>query len=701
MNILTAIKGLFTKSAASVFLPMSFGKDYPLGNAKEFMQAYNRWPYAAISAIAEDVATIEFQLYKEMQSGELAEIPNHEFLETLKYPNLEQSQYDFIESIQSYLEIIGEAYAFGFRDNGGRGKIREFYIARPDFVTIVYNKDNKKNEGVGNTLPSKDGSVIKGFIVNAPGEEAVFFERRDVLYFHYFDPLRPHRGKGTMQAAALSIDNDDYAGKWQNSFFKNSANPGAILEFPGNMTDDQVEKLKQQFREKFQGHSKAGEPIVLHGGLKYSKMGLTQSEMEFTQSRQAMRDEILGIFRTPKTAVGITDDVNRANAEATDYVFARRIVKPRMRRIVETLNKFLRQEYINERLVLKFKDPVPEDLSAKGEYLKNATGVPYMTPNEAREQSGLESMGAEGDKVYLPFNVAPVEVSKAVKQTPEVEKKAAPKIELKVDDQLKLSMHVDRSLKSLKEKKEEDKKRQKLADQYDREFTAESKKLKRHIVEMFVKQEKRIIDALKATDKHIKRDLTVEIFKEEKEVKLFIDAMTPVLAEMVERYGQQALDQIGAGQDFVASDVVKEFIKNKALKFAKEVNETTKEALRKELTAGLSEGESIPELAKRIQEKVFVGAKTWRAEMIAQTETVAATNYGNLAGYKQSGVVTEKEWLTVGDTAVRAHHLAADGQVVGLNEEFRVNGEKLTHPGDPKGSPGNIINCRCRAIPKL
>jgi hypothetical protein len=36
--------------------------------------------------------------------------------------------------------------------------------------------------------------------------------------------------------------------------------------------------------------------------------------------------------------------------------------------------------------------------------------------------------------------------------------------------------------------------------------------------------------------------------------------------------------------------------------------------------------------------------------------------------------------------------------VVGKDEPFIVMGEQLDYPGDPVGSAGNVINCRCTQI---
>ena len=43
----------------------------------------------------------------------------------------------------------------------------------------------------------------------------------------------------------------------------------------------------------------------------------------------------------------------------------------------------------------------------------------------------------------------------------------------------------------------------------------------------------------------------------------------------------------------------------------------------------------------------------------------------------------------------RPAHLAVHGQAQPLTSPFIVDGEKLQYPGDPTGSAGNVIQCRC------
>lgn len=54
-----------------------------------------------------------------------------------------------------------------------------------------------------------------------------------------------------------------------------------------------------------------------------------------------------------------------------------------------------------------------------------------------------------------------------------------------------------------------------------------------------------------------------------------------------------------------------------------------------------------------------------------------------------------KIWTSQRDDRVRPAHWDADGQEQPLAEPFIVDDEELFYPGDPNGSPGNVINCRC------
>jgi hypothetical protein len=141
------------------------------------------------------------------------------------------------------------------------------------------------------------------------------------------------------------------------------------------------------------------------------------------------------------------------------------------------------------------------------------------------------------------------------------------------------------------------------------------------------------------------------------------------------------------------------FIRDRAQQLAGQVTKTTYNAIRDQMTEGINAGESIPDLAARIT-SVF-DATTARATTIARTEVISAYNGAALEGMRavnetDSELVGGQEWIATGDDRCRDEHQdAQDAGPVGFDEFFIVGGEQLQYPGDPAGSPENVINCRC------
>ena len=71
----------------------------------------------------------------------------------------------------------------------------------------------------------------------------------------------------------------------------------------------------------------------------------------------------------------------------------------------------------------------------------------------------------------------------------------------------------------------------------------------------------------------------------------------------------------------------------------------------------------------------------------------AIVNGAEMAG---AGSGKRKMWLSRRDDKVRPFHVDADGQTVGIRQQFVVcDGRKMDFPGQPVGDPDCWINCRC------
>lgn len=136
----------------------------------------------------------------------------------------------------------------------------------------------------------------------------------------------------------------------------------------------------------------------------------------------------------------------------------------------------------------------------------------------------------------------------------------------------------------------------------------------------------------------------------------------------------------------------------------RQIMHTTAKQLHDVVLAGQRQGLSNTEIAKRVINKVPQLVRT-RARLIAETEIHSASQFGSYNAALR-GELSTKIWNTVGDGRERSFakgsefsHLLMRDKRQALEDPFRVprtgGHELLKFPGDPAGSAGNIIRCRC------
>jgi SPP1 gp7 family putative phage head morphogenesis protein len=146
--------------------------------------------------------------------------------------------------------------------------------------------------------------------------------------------------------------------------------------------------------------------------------------------------------------------------------------------------------------------------------------------------------------------------------------------------------------------------------------------------------------------------------------------------ELVDDEGARVMSDLRAtlGPSFqirfdVENPNVKNFLEEYKFHFAKPINDTTEKNLRRELEEGMGAGEDIAKMSRRVN-GVFNFASEHRAEMIARTEVIKSSNRAAIEGYEQSGVVSFKQWLTVGDERMCGRCAELNGKRIKLRENF-------------------------------
>jgi hypothetical protein len=137
------------------------------------------------------------------------------------------------------------------------------------------------------------------------------------------------------------------------------------------------------------------------------------------------------------------------------------------------------------------------------------------------------------------------------------------------------------------------------------------------------------------------------------------------------------------------------------------IEDTIKAAILQKIQEGNVQGWSYEKTAQAVEGV----ASIVRSRRIVRTESVKASNMSAINGAKATGLLMDKQWISAKDARVRGNpggkypesefdHWDMNGRIVAMDAPFflgsRTGGsDQLQFPGDPKGSPADIINCRC------
>ncbi len=116
------------------------------------------------------------------------------------------------------------------------------------------------------------------------------------------------------------------------------------------------------------------------------------------------------------------------------------------------------------------------------------------------------------------------------------------------------------------------------------------------------------------------------------------------------------------------------------------------------MIGGQTPGQAVDSVAAilksgRGRAQTIVRTEMGRAFSVATQERQAQASE-HLPGLK-------KQWRRSGKLYSRIAHDTADGQIVDVDKPFKVNGVSLMYPRDPKGPPGETINCGCVQLPYM
>jgi HK97 family phage portal protein len=354
--------------------------------------------YSIVSLYAESVGRVDWKLYRKQPadarrryaphtdtgSDQRTEVVQHAALDLISRPNPFSTRFTLFEQDQQFLDLTGEWYWVLTRDPRATFPLGAWPV-RPDRMTPVPDPER----------------FLAGWIYASPdGREKIPLAVDDVIQGKYPNPLDMMRGLGPVQSVLMDIDAARFSTAWNRQFFLNSAEPRGVVEMPGNLDDPEFDEFQMRWAETHQGISAAHKVAMLENGAKWVPNQMSIRDMDFANLRSLARDVVREAFRSQKVMLGVSDDVNRANAQTGQEVFAAWGTVPRLDRKKDVLNNRLLPMFGSTGTGVEFDyvNPVPAnreldqaELTAKVTAAVALIGIGF-DPSEVLEMVGLPEM---------------------------------------------------------------------------------------------------------------------------------------------------------------------------------------------------------------------------------------------------------------------------------------------------------------------
>lgn len=579
-------------------------------------------------------------------------------------------------------------------DNEGPASFRarldcHLQLTGDGMVELEYLKSSRPREMW--LMQSNSTTIIKGahrkplrYETSVPGQvEKRILTPEQVFHTRLPNPADDWRGLTWLRSTQIFAWLEDQIAKFNTEYLAHGGVPPGWISFDEFVQPEDRPDIMKEIREVSQGRGNRKRIGVVWDGAKWIPSGISPAEGEFIELLQTSKEQICSAAGVPVMYAGDMREASYANAFEQKEMYWFNTIIPELEWFAQDLTEMIHRIWGDDTIEARFDYEMIEaiqDLRLKrGTSLSELYKSGLLTRDEVRVEMG-KPRSTGGDTFYQPQILVPAGMAIAA---PPLKTNRPRLAKAWVDDPKRHAKRLEREM--------------------DMEGYV------RAVLPMFEaladRRKDRILTSLKSTLTRTKSDddvFDLEVAEDDYEAVLL-----QAYARIVSGRGQSAMGEVVEDPDFLSSvPGVTEWMERQAGAESKLIAEAEKRQLAETFAQANTDGLTSSELATKIAELYSV--RRDEALRIAWTETGTAYNAATQMGWEQSGVVTQKAWLSSKDAFVRTleagdefDHAAMDDIAVGMDEDFVVPGkngdESIPYPGE--GSAGNRINCRCTMVP--
>lgn len=665
-----------------------------------FVRAYKRlpWLYAGVTALAVASTKPWLRLYREVDNRddvEQEEIVGEPINELLERPNESLSYNELIQVTVINLALVGNAYwnLVGTRPN------QPISETNPP-VEIWWVKPGQMRP-----VPKADGTLSHYLFTSADNVEKTL-DPSEVIHFRLPNPDSYHIGLGMMEPLMTTSTLEFNAQSFQRGFMENNGTPPFVFRHPGSPTKEERTQFWRAWDERHKGPERSGRAGMIWGGMEVETLGQSMRDAEYVDLRKMNREEMLGALGVPPSVVGLLEYANYSNMEVQQQKFWEDTVLPMLAAISDKLTLRL-GPYFDERIWFEFDysdvKVLQEDEEQKATIATQLIASGLKTPNQVRAEMYNDDPYEGGDVYYMPMGMLPVGTdSQAAASREQKRKLLAAKSEgggAGGGGEPRASFWRNPERKKA------------LWQAFEKRVSAGERAMV-PAVDKFLREQAKAVEAEARKSPSVAAMRAADLFDIDEAVDEYLGRFESRYRAAFERAGNAGYQatkgmiwippeerRLKDNDEFRVSPEQLAALRRQIEQAAQFFNTHTFEVVAELLEASYGEDAlTVNEVAARLRAKLEELSPA-RSRTIARTEMARTENWGGVEGYKQNEYVDMKGWMCSFVPDSRDAHEHADGDEVGINEEFKVGTEMLAYPGDPKGAPGNTINCLCSTYP--
>lgn len=601
---------------------------------------------------------------------------------------------------------------------------------------------------------------------NIRAHEPIAFPRDRIVWFSESPKSWRPYGTGKTEKVSLIAETLLKSNLHNLTWFVEDEYADGVLAIEG-ANQSELEKYREYWRDEVRGNPHEL-PILGSGGkIDYLNFDPTPQEMEFLESQKWYVKLVAMIFGLNQNEIGDLADINRATAQEQAATVFRRTTKPLLDMIERKINnqilpKTREWDALPEDVPLQFEFQIdhPKMERLKFETDKKKLEANVMTPNELRENQGLDQKGEWAD--------LPIEAIRSIARNhPEwiAEKEGIDDVPTSGfggdggifgsanndndDDDTGgsggsgssedgQSEEVDREPRRMNYKQAWDdpgKHCENLKDALRNERSNEFPPLKSHVDQLSKEVGKSFLESKDDVQKALEENWPEKEFEEMSEKDLMarisqimdsvdlkdkvgsilVSANMEALQESADHQAEKVENELEEVNDSPDAEINIDFdvedsfaaerMRQRTFQSATEINDAVKDQLRTTLREGQKQGWGTDKIASEIGDK-FDDISDNHAKLVARTETLSSSREGSQAMAESTDVVDRKEWIATDDYRTREWHDAMDGEVVKKDQDFVVPKVSDKQPADYPRSTMVVgqdqpFNCRCSQAPVI